>query len=135
MPSKISVVGCEPLHRHDDPHVRSGGAGRSIDLWTRFNQAFDGTVDPRLRAGVDIAASFTLRNLCRQATGMRYLSQNPMPLRSCEAMALTVRAAWDAEASVWVAESDDVPGLITEADDLDALMSKLRVMIPGAARG
>jgi predicted RNase H-like HicB family nuclease len=45
-------------------------------------------------------------------------------------MALTVRAAWDAEASVWVAESDDVPGLITEADDLEALMSKLRIMIP-----
>ena len=45
-------------------------------------------------------------------------------------MDLSVRATWDAEASVWVAESDDVPGLITEADDLDALMSKLRVMIP-----
>jgi predicted RNase H-like HicB family nuclease len=43
---------------------------------------------------------------------------------------LTVRAMWDAEASVWVAESDDVPGLITEADDLDSLVSKLRVMIP-----
>jgi predicted RNase H-like HicB family nuclease len=45
-------------------------------------------------------------------------------------MDLTVRATWDAEASVWVAESDDVPGLITEADSLDALVSKLRVMIP-----
>jgi predicted RNase H-like HicB family nuclease len=45
-------------------------------------------------------------------------------------MDLTVRATWDAKASVWVAESDDVPGLITEADDLEALMGKLRVMIP-----
>jgi predicted RNase H-like HicB family nuclease len=45
-------------------------------------------------------------------------------------MELTVRANWDVQASVWVAESDDVPGLITEADDLEALMSKLRVMIP-----
>ena len=45
-------------------------------------------------------------------------------------MDLTVRATWDAQASVWVAESDDVPGLITEADDLEASMSKLRVMIP-----
>jgi hypothetical protein len=45
-------------------------------------------------------------------------------------MDLTVRATWDAEASVLVAESDDVPGLITEADDLEALMSKLRTMIP-----
>jgi predicted RNase H-like HicB family nuclease len=45
-------------------------------------------------------------------------------------MDLTVRATWDAQASVWVAESDDVPGLITEAEDLETLMSKLRVMIP-----
>jgi predicted RNase H-like HicB family nuclease len=45
-------------------------------------------------------------------------------------MDLTVRATWDAQASVWVAESHDVPGLITEADDLEALISKLRVMIP-----
>jgi hypothetical protein len=45
-------------------------------------------------------------------------------------MDLTVRASWDAQASVWVAESDDVPGLITEAGDLEALMSKLRIMIP-----
>lgn len=45
-------------------------------------------------------------------------------------MDLTVRAMWDADASVWVAESDDVPGLITEADSLEALVSKLRVMIP-----
>jgi predicted RNase H-like HicB family nuclease len=45
-------------------------------------------------------------------------------------MDLTVRATWDAEASVWVAESDDVPGLITEAADLEGLIGKLRVMIP-----
>lgn len=29
---------------------------------------------------------------------------------------ITVRATWDDEAGVWVAESDDVPGLITEAE-------------------
>jgi predicted RNase H-like HicB family nuclease len=45
-------------------------------------------------------------------------------------MDLTVRAMWDADASVWVAESDDVPGLITEADSLEGLVRKLRVMIP-----
>jgi predicted RNase H-like HicB family nuclease len=45
-------------------------------------------------------------------------------------MGFTVRATWDAEASVWVAESDDVPGLITEADSLETLIGKLRVMIP-----
>lgn len=41
-----------------------------------------------------------------------------------------VRAFWDAEAKVWVAESDDVPGLATGAATLDELVSKLSVMIP-----
>ena len=43
---------------------------------------------------------------------------------------LTVHATWDDEASVWVATSDDVPGLATEADDMDALVAKLKRMIP-----
>jgi hypothetical protein len=41
-----------------------------------------------------------------------------------------VHATWDDEAKVWVAESEDVPGLVTEPKDLDALMDKLRVMVP-----
>ena len=43
---------------------------------------------------------------------------------------LIVEAEWDAEAKVWVATSDDVPGLATEADTIDALRSKLEIMIP-----
>lgn len=43
---------------------------------------------------------------------------------------ITVTAFWDAEASVWVAESTDVPGLITEAATLEALSTKLETMIP-----
>ena len=43
---------------------------------------------------------------------------------------ITVNAEWDAEAKVWVATSDDVPGLITEADTVKALAEKLSVMIP-----
>ena len=41
-----------------------------------------------------------------------------------------VKATWDDEAKVWVAESEDVPGLITEADSIPALIAKLKVMIP-----
>jgi predicted RNase H-like HicB family nuclease len=41
-----------------------------------------------------------------------------------------VSAFWDAEADVWVAESEDVPGLITEAESLELLMPKLKVLIP-----
>ena len=42
---------------------------------------------------------------------------------------LTVHAVWDDEVRVWVATSDDVPGLATEADDMDALVEKLKAMI------
>jgi predicted RNase H-like HicB family nuclease len=42
----------------------------------------------------------------------------------------TVHCTWDADASVWVADSDDVPGLATGADTLDALVEKLKVVIP-----
>jgi len=41
-----------------------------------------------------------------------------------------VRAQWDGEAKVWVAESDDVPGLITEAENPEKLAEKLMVLIP-----
>ncbi|VFM99368.1 MAG: protein of unknown function (DUF1902) [Candidatus Kentron sp. G] len=41
-----------------------------------------------------------------------------------------VKAIWDDEANVWVAESDDIPGLITEASGWERLMEKLRVLIP-----
>ena len=43
---------------------------------------------------------------------------------------ILVRALWDAEAAVWCATTDDVPGLTTEADTLEALRDKLVVMIP-----
>jgi predicted RNase H-like HicB family nuclease len=43
---------------------------------------------------------------------------------------LFVRAEWDEEAMVWVATSDDVPGLATEAVTMEALIEKLKVMIP-----
>jgi predicted RNase H-like HicB family nuclease len=41
-----------------------------------------------------------------------------------------VQAFWDSETKVWVAESEDVPGLVTEAETLDSLTDKLRNMIP-----
>lgn len=43
---------------------------------------------------------------------------------------LVVHAKWDDEAKVWVATSDDVPGLVTEAPSLDNLVPKLKAMIP-----
>ena len=43
---------------------------------------------------------------------------------------LFVRAEWDEEARVWVATSDDVPGLATEERSIELLIEKLKVMIP-----
>lgn len=41
-----------------------------------------------------------------------------------------VKGEWDDEASMWIATSDDVPGLVTEALTLEALLEKLGVMVP-----
>ncbi len=42
----------------------------------------------------------------------------------------SVKAFWDSEVKVWVATSEDVPGLATEAPTIEALTEKLRVIIP-----
>ena len=41
-----------------------------------------------------------------------------------------VHATWDDEARVWVASSDDVPGLATEAETTEALIEKLKTLTP-----
>ena len=41
-----------------------------------------------------------------------------------------VRAEWDDEAGVWVATSDDVPGLVTEEATMEGLIEKLKAIIP-----
>jgi hypothetical protein len=41
-----------------------------------------------------------------------------------------VEAFWDSDAEVWVATSDDIFGLVTEAENLERLTDKIRVMIP-----
>ena len=42
----------------------------------------------------------------------------------------SVEARWDAEADVWVAGSDDIPGLVAEAASLDELFRELQLLIP-----
>ena len=41
-----------------------------------------------------------------------------------------VEAFWDDEARVWVATSDDVPGLTMEAPTLDALVARVNAVAP-----
>jgi len=42
---------------------------------------------------------------------------------------IEVNADWDAEAKVWVATSDDVPGLVSEAETLEDLQKTLIIMV------
>ena len=41
-----------------------------------------------------------------------------------------IRCEWDDEARVWYVSGSDVPGLAAEADSQEALVDKLRAMIP-----
>ncbi|MEB3217890.1 MAG: DUF1902 domain-containing protein [Nostocales cyanobacterium 94392] len=45
-------------------------------------------------------------------------------------MIFKIQAFWDNEAEVWVATSEDVPGLVTEASSIEILTQKLREIIP-----
>jgi hypothetical protein len=50
----------------------------------------------------------------------------PRPRR----FAVEVHAIWDAEAEVWSAEAENLPGLVTEAETIEMLMAKLKIMVP-----
>ena len=49
-------------------------------------------------------------------------------------MAITVEyvihLTWDHEADVWIATSDDVPGLVLECGSFDALLERVRFAVP-----
>jgi hypothetical protein len=41
-----------------------------------------------------------------------------------------INLTWDNEASVWIATSDDIPGLVLESGSLDALIERVRCAAP-----
>ena len=45
-------------------------------------------------------------------------------------MEYRVNFTWDEEASVWIAQSDDIPGLVLEGGSLDALFERVRFAAP-----
>lgn len=51
-------------------------------------------------------------------------------MRTSKPKVFTVMANWDPDAGVWVATSQDVPGLVTEAETMEVLEQKLKAMIP-----
>ena len=45
-------------------------------------------------------------------------------------MEYIVKLIWDSEAAVWVATSDDIPGLVLESGSFDALLERTRFAVP-----
>ncbi len=45
-------------------------------------------------------------------------------------MSCLVNLLWDQEAAVWVATSEDVPGLALESSSFDALVERVRIAVP-----
>jgi len=41
-----------------------------------------------------------------------------------------VNFVWDNDAAVWVATSDDIPGLVLESGSIDALIERVRFAAP-----
>ena len=54
---------------------------------------------------------------------MTAVVKKPLPI-------YVVYANWDDEAQVWGATSEDVPGLVTEADTLETLAENLQELVP-----
>lgn len=45
-------------------------------------------------------------------------------------MEYVITFTWDDEASVWIATSDDIPGLVLESGSFDALLERTRFAVP-----
>ena len=49
-------------------------------------------------------------------------------------MSYTINLLWDSEASVWVATSEDIKGLVLESGSLDVLIERVRMTVPELLR-
>lgn len=45
-------------------------------------------------------------------------------------MEYIIKLTWDNEADVWIATSNDIPGLILESGSFDALLERVRFAVP-----
>jgi hypothetical protein len=44
--------------------------------------------------------------------------------------AITINARWDGDAKVWLATSEDVQGLVVEAESWPAMIEEVRLVLP-----
>ena len=49
-------------------------------------------------------------------------------LSSMKPRVYAIQVEWDSEAKMWVAYSDDIPGLATEAPDIEALAIRIEAL-------
>ncbi|MDR1572349.1 MAG: DUF1902 domain-containing protein [Clostridiales Family XIII bacterium] len=61
------------------------------------------------------------KGYCRTAT---------RPWRCNRVPEYLISLSWDSEASVWIATSEDIPGLVLESGSLDALIERVRFAAP-----
>lgn len=45
-------------------------------------------------------------------------------------MDYVITFTWDSEADVWIATSEDIPGLVLESGSFDALLERTRFAVP-----
>lgn len=57
-------------------------------------------------------------------------SCNKCDMQKEDLMEVLVKLIWDAQACVWIAQSDDVPGLVLESGSFDALIERVRFAVP-----
>jgi hypothetical protein len=43
---------------------------------------------------------------------------------------IEIRARWESDAGVWIATSEDVPGLVVEADTWPRMIEEVRLVLP-----
>jgi hypothetical protein len=77
-------------------------------------------------------AAFLLAKSCGDTA--KFLGYTPMMENNIEPFRAIVRVLWDGEASVWVATSDDVPGLVVEMATFDEIVTEVRALAPELLR-
>ena len=105
---------CEQMRRKDGPSSRAGRPGAQMP-WPTKGAAFR-----------DSARAFCgIISIVPERLGayIRLMAREH-----------TINAEWDTNAGVWVATSEDVPGLVTESKTISALEKKLCSLVPELLR-
>jgi len=82
----------------------------------------------------DITASGRTRSnraCCRRTVDLQGIDRRRgVPDVPAMSRSITIDARWDAEASVWIATSNDVPGLVVEVDTWPTMIEEVRLVLP-----